>query len=156
MSWRKFILLLSPFCTLKTRVVQCSALLLACSIMLVQAETSLFQRLGGARVLKPVVHRLVVRAHRERDTKRSFKDTDLKRIEDKLYEQICQLAQGPCTYTGDEMKLVHGGLQISEREFYALVQQLREELDRARVGNAEKNQLLALLAPFKTDVVTTP
>lgn len=156
MLWRNVIVVFLDRLMATSRYLRCSALLFACSLTLAQADASLFQRLGGERVLKPVVHRLIVRAHREKDTKRSFKDTDLKRIEDKLYEQICQLAQGPCTYTGDEMKLVHGGLQISEREFYTLVQQLREELDRARVGSAEKNELLALLAPFKKDVVTIP
>lgn len=135
---------------------QFSACVLLCCTSSAFAEDSLFKRLGGEKVLKPVVHRLLVRAHRDVDTRRSFKDTDLQRIEEKLYEQICELAKGPCRYTGDEMKLVHGGLQISQREFYALVQQLRDELDRAKVGTAEKNELLALLAPFKGDVVTVP
>jgi hemoglobin len=139
----------------RLRLVQCSALLLMMSCRCV-GDNSLFVELGGEKVLKPVVHRLLVRAHREVDTRRSFKDSDMKRIEEKLYEQICALAQGPCTYTGDDMKLVHGGLQISEREFYALVQQLRDELDRAGVSTAAKNELLARLAPFKRDVVTVP
>ncbi len=135
---------------------QFSLIGLFCSALSVHADDSLFTRLGGEKVLRPAVHNLLVRAHHDVETKRSFKDTDLKRIEDKLYEQICELAKGPCRYTGDDMKLVHGGLQISEREFYALVQQLRDELDRAGVATGPKNELLGLLAPFKRDVVTTP
>lgn len=119
-------------------------------------DIDLYTRLGGEQTLQIVVHKLVERVHTDTKTQRSFKDSNLARIESKLYEQLCVLAHGPCQYTGDEMKLVHGGLHITHAEFYSMVQMLREELDSAGVGNREKNELLALLAPMQDDVVTAP
>ena len=87
-------------------------------------------------------------------TKRSFEKVDLKRLKEKVEEQICALTGGPCQYTGDDMKKSHAGLDITEAEFYGFVEELIEMLDRYKIGLREKNQLLALLAPMKRDIVT--
>jgi hemoglobin len=84
----------------------------------------------------------------------SFDGVNLKKLETKIVQQICALAGGGCTYTGDDMKLAHQGLHIGQREFYALVEALRVALDDNGVGEREKNELLRLLAPMKRDVVT--
>lgn len=127
---------------------------------LTAADDSLFARIGGMPVLKKVTDQLVDVASTSAVTKRSFNRVNLDRVKEKLAEQFCVLAGGPCTYTGDEMALVHQGLHISEREFYGLVEQLRTILDSEGVSSREKNELLALLAPMKPQVVhpviTTP
>jgi hemoglobin len=51
---------------------------------------------------------------------------------------------------------VHAGHQISEAEFYGMVEILRDSLRRHDVGLRERNELLALLAPMKRDVVDVP
>lgn len=122
----------------------------------VSADDSLFNRLGGMPVLQKVSSQLIDLASTEAVTKRSFNRVNLDRVKEKLAEQFCVLAGGPCQYTGDDMKLVHQGLNISEREFYGLVEQLRRVLDREGVGSREKNELLALLAPMKPQVVQQP
>jgi len=67
---------------------------------------------------------------------------------------LCALADGPCTYDGDDMKSVHAGQGITEADFYRLVERLRDILDAHGVATREKNELLARLAPMKRDVVT--
>jgi hemoglobin len=37
----------------------------------------------------------------------TFKDSNIKRVKDKLVEQFCQLSGGGCVYTGDPMREVH-------------------------------------------------
>lgn len=83
----------------------------------------------------------------------SFDKVDLKRVKDMLVEQICSLTGGGCTYTGDTMKDVHAGHHISNAEFFQLVEVLREAMRRQGVGVRERNELLAILAPMKRDVV---
>lgn len=126
--------------------------LLCLSTPLAAADT-LYQRLGGQPALQAITDQLIDVASTDPNTKRSFHKVNLQRVKEKLAEQFCVLAGGPCTYTGDDMRLVHRGLQITEREFYGLVEQLRTILDARGVGSREKNEFLALLAPMKPQVV---
>lgn len=116
-------------------------------------ESTLYARLGGAPVVAAVVGETIDRSAADERTRRSFDGVKLSRVKEKLVEQVCSLAGGPCKYTGDPMAQVHRGLKITHAEFDLLVQFLREALDRARVGVAEKNELLRLLAPMKRDIV---
>ena len=84
----------------------------------------------------------------------SFDKVDIKKLKQKIVDQICFLTGGGCTYDGDDMKTVHAGLNITEREFYGVVEALVRALDGHNVGLREKNELLAILAPMKKDVVT--
>lgn len=88
------------------------------------------------------------------DGRRSFDRVNLKRVKRLVAEQFCALTGGPCTYSGDDMRLSHAGLAITEREFVAIVAILRQALERHGVGEREKNELLRLLAPMKRDIVT--
>lgn len=135
------------------RIALLVLLLTVAGIGVVRADDSLFNRLGGMPVLQRVSNQLIDLASTEAVTKRSFNRVNLDRVKEKLAEQFCVLAGGPCQYSGDDMKLVHQGLNISEREFYGLVEQLRRVLDREGVASREKNELLALLAPMKPQVV---
>jgi hemoglobin len=135
--------------------------LLAGSALAVAAETnppagSLYARLGGAPVVTKLVDATIDQVVASHRLNQSFKDTDLKRIKTMLVEQICQLAAGGCTYTGDPMREVHAGHNISEAEFYGMVEILRDNMRALDIGLRERNELLALLAPMKRDVVDVP
>jgi hemoglobin len=118
------------------------------------AEQSLYVRLGGAPVVSRVVDEMMQLNRADPRTKRSFQKINLKRLQEKLNEQICAITDGPCKYAGDDMKAVHGGLDITDAEFNGLVEHLVTALDRSDVGLREKNELLRLLAPMKRDIVT--
>lgn len=137
---------------LRPQLVACLALFAGCAGA--PPPGALYERLGGKPVVRRVVDDLVDRSSTDPRTSRSFKDVNIARVKEKLREQICELAHGPCRYTGDPMAEVHKGLRNTESEFYLLVQFLREALDREGVGEAEKNELLRLLAPMKRDIVT--
>ncbi len=117
-------------------------------------QTSLYYRIGGQPVLTAVASELIELASQAPATKRSFNKVNLDRVKEKLAEQLCVLTGGPCTYTGDDMRLVHRGLEINEREFYAMVEQLQDLLDQRGIASCEKNELLALLAPLKPQIVS--
>lgn len=128
--------------------------LAACAARDPAASPTLYSRLGGEPVVKRVVAETIDRSATDARTRRSFDGVKLERVKEKLAEQICELARGPCKYTGDPMDLVHKGLKITEAEMNLLVQFLRDALDGAGVGTAEKNELLRLLAPMKREIVT--
>jgi hemoglobin len=120
------------------------------------APDSLYARMGGEPVVRAVVSETLDRVVADHRLGRSFAQVDVERIKRLLAEQICQLADGGCRYSGDSMREVHAGHEISEAEFYGLVEILRDSLRRHDVGLRERNELLALLAPMKRDVVEIP
>jgi hemoglobin len=113
----------------------------------------LYDRLGGESGVKAIADQLIDRVVADPRLGRSFKDSNLDRIKRLLAEQICDLAGGPCKYSGDSMKEVHAGHHISEAEFYGMVADLREVLKQRHVPQGATNDLLRLLAPMKRDVV---
>jgi hemoglobin len=117
---------------------------------------SLYMRMGGEPVVRAVVSDTLDRVVADHKLKRSFAEVDVIRIKRLLAEQICQLAGGGCRYSGDSMREAHGGHQISEAEFYGMVEILRDSMRRHHVGLRERNELLALLAPMERDVVEIP
>jgi hemoglobin len=117
-------------------------------------EPTLYARLGGQPVVKGVVNETIDRAATDPRTKRSFEGVKLQNVKDKIVEQICELAGGGCKYSGDPMDKVHKGLKNTEAEMSLVVQWLRDALDHAGVKEAEKNELLRLLAPMKRDIVS--
>lgn len=114
----------------------------------------MYERLGGDAVLTAVVGDTIDQLADSPDGRRSFDRVKLDRVKKHVVLQFCALTGGPCRYEGDDMRLAHGGLEITEREFNAIVAILREALARHGVGEREKNELLRLLAPMKRDIVT--
>lgn len=83
----------------------------------------------------------------------SFKGSDIKRIKRLIVEQICDLAGGGCRYSGDTMQEVHANHNITQTEFFGLVEILRKSMRRHHVPLRARNELLALLAPMAPDVI---
>ncbi len=48
---------------------------------------------------------------------------------------------------------MHAGMGISSADFGALVEDLVGALDKFKVGDKEKNDLLGALGPMKSDIV---
>jgi hemoglobin len=78
----------------------------------------------------------------------------MREFKQKLVDQICQGTGGPCTYTGKDMKTAHQGMGLTNADFDALVEDLVKALDAAGVPQAGKDELLGILGPMRTDIVT--
>jgi hemoglobin len=121
-------------------------------------EKSLYDRLGGKAAISAVVDEFVARVAADKRINAYFGSTAsdparLMAFKGKLVDQICQASGGPCTYSGKDMKTAHMGMGISGADFDALVQDLVGALDKFKVGQHEKEQLLGALGPMKSDIV---
>jgi len=114
---------------------------------------SLYARLGGTTTVTAFVGDTIDKVVANPEMNRSFDKVNLQHVKDMLIEQICALSGGGCTYTGDTMREVHAGHQISNAEFFGLVEVLRESMRARDVPLEARNQLLEILAPMKRDVV---
>jgi len=122
-------------------------------------EKTLYDRLGGKKSISAVVDEFVSRVAMDTRINAFFKQTasDPKRLasfKSKLVDQICEASGGPCKYTGKDMKSAHAGMGITDANFNALVEDLTAALDKFKVGETEKQQLLGALASMKKDIVT--
>lgn len=120
------------------------------------APASLYDQLGGAPGVRAISDTLIDRVAGDPRIGASFQDVNLKRVQKLLATQICQITGGPCRYTGDSMREVHAGLNITEADFYGMVAILRDILKQRHVPIGARNALLRLLAPMKRDVVEVP
>lgn len=119
-------------------------------------EKPLYFRLGGKTAIAKVVDDFVGHVAADTRINRFFAHTDIPHLKMELVNQICEAAGGPCKYTGKSMKEAHHGMGISTADFNALVEDLVWALDQNKVGEKEKNELLAVLGPMKSDIVEKP
>jgi hemoglobin len=118
------------------------------------ARRSLYERVGGQPAMTAISSELVDQATADPRTQRSWQKVELKRVKNLLTEYLCYTTGGPCAYSGDTMKEVHAGLKINEAEMNAMVEMLRDIMIKRGIALRERNEVLAVLAPTKRDVVT--
>ncbi|MES2103836.1 MAG: group 1 truncated hemoglobin [Pseudomonadota bacterium] len=114
----------------------------------------LYLALGSGQGIGLIVDDLVVLIPQDARIREQFRETNMKNLAKLLKEQFCQLSGGPCKYTGDDMRLVHGRLGVSALQFNALVEDLQSAMDKNDIPSATQNKLLALLAPMHRDIVS--
>ena len=123
-----------------------------------QAQKSLYERLGGKAAIVAVVEDFVANCAADTRINTFFTTTaaDKNRLaafKNKLVDQICEAAGGPCKYTGKDMKTAHAGMGITDADFNALVEDLTKSLNKFNVGKAEQDQLLGVLGPMRPLIV---
>jgi len=128
------------------------ALLGACQSM-PKHDDSLYVALGGQEGISKLIDIFIYEIGQTEETIHHFEDTDIDRFREKQIEHICKLSGGPCVYTGDEMKPVHEGMNISESEFNAITNAMIRALNTAGVSIGSRNRLLAIIASMRAEVI---
>jgi hemoglobin len=121
--------------------------------MMPMQQRSLYERLGGQGAIVAVVDDFVANVAADNRINKFFAKTDIPRLKRLLVEQICAGTGGPCTYTGRDMKSAHAGMGINDAQFNALVEDLVKTLDKFKVPEKEKGELLGILGPMKPSIV---
>ncbi len=141
----------------RTLVVAAAAaafLISACQSMdTMTPQKSLYDRLGGQPAVTAVVDDFVGNVAADNRINGFFARTDIPRLKKNLVDQICQGTGGPCTYTGRDMRTAHKGMNITDAQFNALVEDLVKTLDKFKVPEKEKGELLGVLGPMKPQIV---
>jgi hemoglobin len=147
-----------------TRILSAAFLLLfvaSPSFAAPKKDKTLYDRLGGKKVIVAVVDEFVTRVAGDARINKFFAadvadPAKLAKFKGNLVDQICEASGGPCKYKGKDMKTAHAGMGISTADFTALVDDLSGALDKFKVAEADKNTLLGVLGPMKSDIVEKP
>jgi hemoglobin len=114
---------------------------------------SLYERLGGLDAIAAVVDSFAARCAGDDRINRKFARTDISRLKKMLVGQVCEAAEGPCSYTGRNMRETHDGMGVTAGEFDALVEDLVATFNEFGVAKAEQEELLGLLGPMRDAIV---
>ncbi len=122
-------------------------------------KKTLYQRLGGYDALAAVSDDFLVRLGGSKVLGRfvvGLSADSKKKLRQHLVDFLCNATGGPCLYLGRDMKTTHTGLGITEADWKAGVEALVATLDKFKVPDAEKQEVLAAVGGLKRDIVEKP
>jgi hemoglobin len=115
--------------------------------------TSLYQRLGNAEGIAAIVDDAVDRHAVNPLLAPRFAGRDLPRAKQMGTQFFCMGAGGPQTYDGRDLRTVHAGMNISEQELIATIDDFVAAMHGQGVGAAELNEVVAILYSLKGEVL---
>lgn len=114
---------------------------------------NLYQALGERPGITRIVEGMLLNIARDERIVERFRKIDIQRLRNKLIEQFCVEAGGPCTYTGDSMAESHKGQNVTRSDFNALVENLIAAMDDQRIAVPVQNRLISRLAPMRKEII---
>ena len=122
----------------------------------IRTEPSLYRRLGGYDVIAAIVDSVMERLRTDpRFARRSGGGTDEapQRGLHHLVGQMCELSGGPCIYIEGAMRLPHGRLGITERDWKATKKHVARTLSELRVARKESEEVIALWTRHREEIL---
>jgi len=122
-------------------------------------EPSLYDRLGGvyniATVVDDFIERLyvndILNANPKIDEAR--KRVPKAGLKFRVTALVCQVTGGPEKYAGRSMKEAHQHLNITEKEWKAMLADFKKALDKYKVPEREQKELIAIVEGTRKDIV---
>jgi hemoglobin len=129
---------------------------LAAPLAAADEAASLYKRLGGYDAIAAVTDDFIGRLAADPQLGPFFaghSTESLKKIRQLVVDQLCEMAGGPCYYTGRSMKASHAGMKISAAHWDTAVKHLTATLDKFKVGQKEREELFAAVGTLRADIV---
>jgi hemoglobin len=127
---------------------------LACATPAFAVDDGLYADMGGQPGIDRLVDTAVDNYLADDRIKAIFDESNMDRIRAEFKVQFCQVAGGPCIYTGHDMAAAHKGLHLTNADFNAVVEDLQAAMTTCDIPFATQNRFLARLAPYQHQVVT--
>ena len=121
--------------------------------MTLAVGTTLYERLGGAPAIHAVVEDFYRRLLDDPDLKGFFDGIDMEHQKRQQVKFLTAAFGGPNEYQGRSMHDAHRHLGITEFHFDRVAEHLVQTLRDAGVGQAEIDEIVALVGPLKKEVV---
>ncbi len=117
-------------------------------------NASLYERLGGAQGIESIVDDVIARHLANPIIKTRFENIeDLEHAKKMAREFLSAGAGGPVRYTGRDMRTAHRGMNISEQEYLAVVDDIMGALAKHDIDEATRKDVLAILYALKGDII---
>jgi hemoglobin len=117
-------------------------------------NNSLFDRLGGAAGIGRIVDDVMTAHLSNPIIKTRFENAkDLERARRMAKEFLASGSGGPVAYTGKDMLAAHTGMNISEQEFLSATDDILGALEKNKVGEDARKDVLAILYSLKETII---
>lgn len=118
-------------------------------------EATLYERLGGEDKIRAIVTDIVALHHQNPTIKTRFDNAEKSDSEliSLVTDLVCSGTGGPQEYTGKSMLETHRGMNISDAEFVAVLDDILEAMTKHGVGDGEKAEILAIAYSMKGEIV---
>ncbi|MFO7953341.1 group I truncated hemoglobin [Thioalkalivibrio sp.] len=114
---------------------------------------NLYERLGGEARIRELAGTIFDKHKNNTTIHNRYVDSDRDNVIRLVTEFICNGTGGPQAYSGRDMLTTHRGMNISEQEFVAVLDDIVEALDEHGVGQREKEELLMISWSLKPEIV---
>ena len=123
-------------------------------MMETQAQpATLYERIGGAAALRQIASDLVDAHGQNPMIAPRFRAIDQAMAKQHAFEFFCMGSGGAEPYTGRDVVEVHTGMNISEQEYLAAVDDLMGVLQKNGVGEREQQEVLYIFYTLKGQVL---
>lgn len=117
-------------------------------------DDSLYIDLGQREGIAKIVADFVPMLLDDTRIKQFFTKVKKEEFSEHLTNQFCELAGGPCRYTGKDMYEAHEGMKIGNAQFNAVAEDLQIAMEKNNVPSSVANRLVAKLAPMQRPIVS--
>ena len=117
------------------------------------SERSLYERLGGEENIRRIATTLFDTHAKNPTISSRYMNSDRDEVIQLVFEFLCNATGGAQEYTGRDMLTVHQGMNISEQEFMAVLDDILVALQANGVGQREQEELLLANYNLRGDIV---
>jgi len=115
---------------------------------------SLYERLGGAQGISALVDDVVANHLANPIVGTRFQNVrDLANLKRLAIEFFSAGSGGPESYSGRDMRAAHRGMNISEQEYLAVIDDIMGALDKHRIDEGTKKDVLAIVYSLKGEII---
>lgn len=114
---------------------------------------SLYERLGGAQGLSAIVKDTLDNHLANPVVKTRFENHEYAKLHRLAVEFFGMGSGGPEQYTGRSMLDTHRGMNISEQEFIAVIDDILAALDKNGIDPQTRTEVLGILYSMKGEIV---
>jgi hemoglobin len=125
----------------------------------IEPKPTLWERLGGVDKVTQAVDDFMAavaadkRVDFTRGGKYKFDAKQLKHLRKGLIDMISQVSGGPFDYTGPDMKKVHAGMRITNREFDLSAEHFKKALEKAGAEPKAIAELMGMVESTREEIV---
>ncbi len=116
-------------------------------------QESLYERLGGHAGIESIASDIFDNHTKNPIVQKRYVNSNPAEVKRLVTEMCCAGFGGPEEYTGKDMVTAHTGMNISDTEFVAVVDDVLSALDMNNVGQKEKDEILCILYSMKPEIV---
>ena len=116
-------------------------------------SATLYQRIGGAESLRRIAGDLVDAHIVNPIIAPRFRAIDQTVAKQHAFEFFCMGSGGSEPYTGRDLREVHTGMNLSEQEYLAAVDDLMLVMEKNNIGEQERKDVLFIFFSLKGEVL---